>query len=171
MLKAVWIYHGHDLDPRKVARYRVEDPYYSALHPRLTQALPDGRHFLAGEDEKVTGKPGIYFAWNWFEQMAAGTLAERISNELKRIGWTGNPALCIDIEKGHGLHDGNYVDYVVAFFKRWRQLRPTRVTHWTLEGFQGGLFNNRFDAVQELIAAKVTVVPQAYEGSMAPHRT
>jgi hypothetical protein len=69
------------------------------------------------------------------------------------------PRVCVDIE----THD---VAYILAFLKRWRELRPTRTTDWTLEPFQGGLFTPA-DAIH-IAAANVRVIPQLYFGDMAP---
>src|SRR5581483_3217382 len=61
-----------------------------------------------------------------------GTGGRSSTGEGSRIGWMGNPPVCLDIE----VHD---ISYVLGCLRRWRQLRPTRETDWTLEGMQGGL--------------------------------
>ncbi len=167
-MKRSWVDFGTDVDLQKMSRYGIVDPYFAANDPALTSGF-DGVHYLDPVDAAVPGKPGIYFAWNWYPQMGAASLAELIHLKLIEIGWRGNPSVCIDIEKGHGLDDSNYVSYVVSFFKRWRQLRKTRETDWTLEGFQGGLFNNRYADVTALINAHIGIIPQFYEGDMDPH--
>ncbi len=67
------------------------------------------------------------------------------------------PFVCADIETKD-------VAFVLAFARRWRQLRPQRVTDWTLEGHQGGLFTEA--QALELAAAFRFVVPQCYNGAM-----
>jgi hypothetical protein len=118
------------------------------------------------ESVKAKGlKPGIYAAWNWDAKLFGGgaQFADWLSAELKRIG-PGTPKdfpkVCVDIE----THD---VGYMLAFFKRWRELRPARLTDFTLEGFQGGLFS--LDDVQAILHAHVGIVPQFYRGNMEPH--
>ena len=112
---------------------------------------------------------GLMVAWNWLGGHPTGArFAEFCDNELKRIAWPGNPKLVADIEKGAGLDDLRYVDYVVDFCRRWRELRPKRATDWTLESMQGGLFNGRGQAVNAIIAANVGIIPQYYTGDERP---
>jgi hypothetical protein len=58
------------------------------------------------------------------------------------------------------------VPYILAFLKRWRAVRPARVTDWTLEAFQGGLFSP-VDTLA-IAAARVGIAPGFYEGDMTP---
>lgn len=163
MKRAVWIDYQQAVNFKKTNRYEIHDPYF------------DGRESLTPEflDEvnaEVEGKPGIYMVWNHYPQQTGDQFAEQCDRRLKEIGWQGNPALCADIEKGHGLHDTNFVDYLMRFARRWRQLRPSRETHITIEGLQGGLFNQRFSDVDWLNRSGIKIVPQGYTGSMVPHR-
>ena len=157
MKHAVWVDNGTDVNVPKLAQYGIDAPYFDPRDPRVTAT------YL--ENVKGQGyKPGLYFAWNWYAVQSPESLAKVISDAVSAVGWFGNPPVCIDIEKGHGLTDASYVPYVVAFFKRWRQLRPHRETDYTLEGFQGGLFAPT--AVQAIVAANVQVCPQFYAGNM-----
>lgn len=102
---------------------------------------------------------GIYTAWNWGNwtgpEYAAWTDAE-----LRRIGWQGNAAVCLDVE----THD--IAGYVIPCLQHWRQLRPTRQTDWTLEGMQGGLFSR--EQVGLVMKANVRLAPSFYGGNMQP---
>lgn len=161
-MKACWIDHGQDADITKLKRHGIDE----ILVP--TQSSPIAN---AGSLERLKNagfKVGLFVAWSWRPGVTGAQFAEFVDRELKRVGWLGNPKVQVDIEKGAGLHDANYVDYVVAFMRRWRQLRPTRETDFTLEAMQGGLFNGRGDAIEAIIEANVRIIPQFYTGDMQP---
>lgn len=152
MTQAVWVDEGQPLEPAKLHAHGITAPYFSHRNPSVTSLYLDS--------VKAQGfTPGIYTAWNWYPSLSAEGYARAFDSELKRIGWAGNAPVCIDIE----THD---VNYVLAFFKEWRRLRPTRVTAWTMEGFQGGLFSA--SNVAELVGRGLRFVPQFYRGDMTP---
>lgn len=150
MAKAIWVDEGNDAAYAKLAAYEITAPYYSLRDPRVTS------HYLDNV-RNVGFKPGLYVAWNWYPTLDGPAFAVKLDAELRRIAWRGNPPVCVDIE----THD---VGYIVSFFQRWRQLRPTRPTAWTLEGMQGGLFDSA--SVAAIYAAGVRVAPQFYDGNM-----
>jgi len=151
-MRAIWIDEGSDADYAKLrAHGMITSPYFSLRDPRVTRSYLD-----AVAAEGFT--PGLFAAYNWYPTLDGAGFAEKCDAELKRIGWL-NPPLCADIE----THD---VVYILAFLKRWRELRPKRLTFWTLEGFQGGLFAPA--DVLAINAARVHVVPQHYTGDMRP---
>lgn len=162
MSRAVWVDAGNDADYAKLKRYGITEPFYDVRDPRVTKPyLQDVRQ--RGFD------PGVYGAWNWIGASTPGysptsgyDFAEWLSAKcapLFKSTAPGFPKVCADIE----THD---VAYILAFLKRWRELRPHRVTDWTLEGYQGGLFNAQ--ARIAIAASGVGVVPQAYTGGMEP---
>lgn len=151
-MRAVWVDEGSDANYDKLRANGITAPYYSHRDPRVTSA-----YLTSVRDQGFA--PGILSAWNWFPDDTGAEYAERIDAELRRINWPGNPPVLANIE----THD---VGYIIAFFARWRQLRPTRKTDWTLEGFQGGLFAP--SAVSQINAANVGIVPQLYAGNMDP---
>lgn len=151
-MRAVWVDTGNDANYDKLRAYGITHPYYDHRDPRITAGY-------LGNVRKLGFTPGLYSAWNWYPNADGGEYAEILHQELKRINWSGNPAVCVDIE----THD---VDYILDFLGRWRQLRPTRRTDWTLEGFQGGLFAPA--DISKIVAANVGVVPQLYRGDMEP---
>ncbi len=151
-MRAVWIDEGTDADRAKLRTHGITAPYFSVRDPRVTSDYLD-----AAATEGF--RPGLYAAYNWYPWHDGVGFAEKCDAELRRIAWRGNPPLCADIE----THD---VAYILAFLKRWRELRPKRLTYWTLEGFQGGLFSPA--NVSAINAASVGVVPQHYTGDMRP---
>lgn len=162
-MRAVWVDAGNDPDYGKLAHYEISAAYFDPRDPHVT------REYLAA----VAAHPpiravGLYFAWNWYPTLTAAQFAEEMSATIDRLRLGGNVAVCIDIEKGSGLDNATYVPYVLACLTRWRELRPTRLTSYTLEGMQGGLFDRA--AVQAIAATKVLVCPQFYAGDMSPLR-
>jgi hypothetical protein len=150
----VWVDAGNDPGYAKLKANRIDTAYFDVRDPRVT------RTYLNDVRAKGYGV-GIYAAWNWPEVPQTGTtFAQWLSTQLGRFGSSSAPTfprVCADIE----THD---VSYVLAFLKRWRQLRPRRVTDWTLEGFQGGLFTPSDAAL--ILEANVGVSPQLYNGDM-----
>jgi hypothetical protein len=153
-VKAIWIDEGNDADIAKLDAHGITAPYFSIRDPRVTSAYLGG---LA----TAGFAPGLYVAWNWYPELTGTTFAQKLHAELRRIGWIGNPPVCVDIE----AHDPAYIR---AFLKRWRELRPKRRTDWTLEGMQGGWIEGTPGFVAAVIAANVGVVPQFYRGDMSP---
>lgn len=154
-MQAVWIDEGTTLNAAKLRQHNITAPYFSHRFGNATKEILDaakGQGF----------QPGIYSAWNWEPAMDGTQYAAFLSGELKRIGGLalrGATPVCVDIE----THD---VAYILAFFKEWRRLRPTRVTAWTMEGFQGGLFSPA--NVAELVSRNIRFVPQFYGGAVEP---
>ena len=154
-MKAIWIDYGNDADALRLKGHGVEAPYYDIRDPRITKT------YL--QNVRAQGfKPGVYAAWAWPEvaHKSGAGFAEWVSDQLQRVApGTGNdfPRVSLNIE----THD---VSYILAALKRWRELRPTRTTDWTLEGHQGGLFKPA--DVQAIVAANVEICPQAYTGDM-----
>lgn len=151
-MHAVWIDEGTEVDDTKLAKYGINRPFLSHRDSHATaQRL---------QDLKARGySPGLFSAWNWYPDLDGPSYAAELSRELRRIGWLGNPEVCIDIE----THD---TAYVLSFFREWRRLRPFRRTWWTFEGMQGGLFAG---IARELNALNIRYVPQMYQGDMTPH--
>jgi hypothetical protein len=92
--------------------------------------------------------------------LGAIDLARTLDADLVRLGSSNSQcAVLADIE----YHDPAYVQ---AFLREWRDLRPNRVTGWTLEPLQGGWMAPDF--VRAVNAANIGVYPQAYLGNMSP---
>lgn len=153
-MRACWIDAGNDPDYAKLAKYGIDTPYFDPRDPRVTASYLDSVKAHPG-----IATCGLYFASNWGDWTGPG-FAEDVDKVLRRIGWRGNPPVCLDIE----THD--ITGYVLPCLQRWRQLRPTRRTWWTLEGFQGGLLTP--PAVALLAAGDIRIAPQFYAGDMTP---
>ncbi len=154
MNRAVWVDEGHALHAERLRAHGITAPYFSH---RRDQAGVTKDTLQAAADAGF--RPGIYSAWNWYT-LDGPAYARLLDRELRRIGWPGNAPLCVDIE----THDVE--GYVLPFFREWRRLRPSRPTHFTFEGWQGGLYSPA--NVLELVGYGLRFVPQLYRGDMAP---
>jgi hypothetical protein len=92
--------------------------------------------------------------------LGAVDLARTLDGDLLRLGSSNSQcAVLADIE----YHDPAYVQ---AFLREWRDLRPSRVTGWTMEPLQGGWMDTAF--VHEVTDRFCYVYPQTYYGNMSP---
>lgn len=154
-MKAIWVDEGSDADYARLRSWGIEEPAFALRDPRVN--LNYLKHVRA-----QGFAPAVYAAWNWqADEYGGGAgFAEHVSRELDRVApRTGNdfPRVHLNIE----THD---VGYILSCLKRWRELRPTRTTLWTLEGHQGGLFTAA--DVKAINASGVYVCPQNYTGDM-----
>ena len=97
-----------------------------------------------------------------WDNLTATKLAEQMSQDLanKGFGATTGPDSCaamFDMEKHNA-------QYAVDMLERWRLLRPTRTTLFTLESGQGGWFTDELAALINN-DPNLTMVPQFYLGS------
>jgi hypothetical protein len=137
---------GQGIDTAKAGRWKVQRLWYESSDPvasRSSLAAAIGRGTLVGL--KMNG--------------AGAAVAEAMDHELADHGFSAStsPLICgamFDAE----LHNA---DAIVELLRRWRSLRRTRYTVWTLESFQAGWITPELvqlvNADQNLI-----VVPQAY---------
>jgi hypothetical protein len=161
-MKAIWVDAGNDAAVDKLASYGIDAPYFDIRDPRVTKPYLLG---VRDQLKAVSGRPafpGVYVAWNWYPTLSGKAFAEKVSAMLEPLAKDTAPTfpgVCLNAE----THD---VSYIVAMLGRWRELRPKRVTSWTLEGYQGGLF----DAASriQITAANVEIQPQGYRGNMEP---
>lgn len=105
---------------------------------------------------------GVYAAWNWYPGKDGAAFALDVHNAL-RGKVPGATALHPRVQLNDETHDPARI---VAMLRRWRQLRPTTATSWTLEGHQGGWFTP--ELVKTIVETKTRVVPQSYTGPMLP---
>ena len=161
-MRAIWVDSGNNAAYHKLAEYGIDAPYFDIRDSRVTKA-----YLLGARDElkAVSGRaafPGVYAAWNWWPQLNGRQFAEKVSAmcaPLFKNTAPNFPGVCLNAE----THD---TGYIVAMLTRWRELHRQRVTSWTLEGYQGGLFS----PVERIAiaAANVSIQPQAYRGNMEP---
>jgi ribosomal protein S18 len=133
-------------DIAKAKRYGITRLYWQANDPQVSAGL-----LSAIRDRSM--EVGIMRDPSW-SNASAIDLARMLDADLVRLG-SGNAqcAVLADIE----YHDAAYMTW---FLHEWRQLRPRRVTGWTLEPMQGGWFTKDFCKV--LRQAALTVFPQTY---------
>lgn len=163
-MRIVWVDAGNNVDWGKVSRHRLTGAYFSLMNGDGSGLEEPDRlqgRLLSVRNNNLAA--GVYMAWNWpiyaglSGEQVADHVHEQITDTIKypKPSW---PKVQFDIE----AHDP---DFILALLRRWRQLRPTQDTSWTMESFQGGWMSPAF--VQEVLALKVRVVPQFYLGRMA----
>lgn len=155
-MRYVWVDEGNDADYAKLIGVAAS-PCYATRDPRVTAAylqVVAARGFA----------PSLYIVASWTPTLDGPAFAEHADAELRRIGWRGNPALCVDIE--HAALGDAFAPFLVRFLLAWRLLRPTRATWVTIDGMQGGQFVPAdVDAINSL---NVHLAPQFYRGDMSP---
>jgi hypothetical protein len=139
-------------DVAKAKRYGITRLYWQANDPQISAGL-----FQAIRERSM--EVGIMRDPSW-NHASAIDLARECDADLVRLASDNSQcAVLADIE----YHDPAYIQ---AFLREWRQLRPGRITGWTLEPLQGGWMTPQFVAAVNL--ASVSVYPQAYLGNMSP---
>jgi len=139
-------------DIAKAKRYGITRLYWEARDPQISAGLFQGIRERSME-------VGIMRDPSW-DHTSAIDLARELDADLLRLGSSNSQcAVLADIE----YHDPAYVQ---AFLREWRDLRPSRVTGWTLEPLQGGWMAPDF--VRAVTMAAVSLHPQAYFGNMNP---
>lgn len=151
-MRAIWIDENNDPDWVKMAAFGFGMIFHSLnepvdiLRPKLLKA-------------RSKAIPGVYTAWNWHPSLNGTQYAEYVHQRVTKLGDIPNLRVQFDIE----AHDPQYI---LDCLERWRELRPTMGTSWTLESMQGGWMTPEF--VRRVLDAKVRVVPQYYTGDMRP---
>lgn len=139
-------------DLAKAKRYGITRLYWQANDPQISAGL-----FTAIRERGM--EVGVMRDPSW-SHAAAIDLARMLDADLVRLGSSQSQcAVLADIE----YHDPAYV---MAFLREWRDLRPNRVTGWTLEPLQGGWMDHGFR--QDVKKYRVTIFPQTYLGNMTP---
>lgn len=154
-MRTLWVDENNDLDVVKARSYGFDGAAFSVRDSRVTET------YLAGV-RALGFSPCVYAAWNWKPTLDGPQFATWLSRELERIApksASDFPRVFVDIET-------HSVPYILGFLTQWRKHRRHRVTDWTLEGFQGGLFSPR-DTIA-IAASGVGVFPQPYKGDMTP---
>ncbi len=153
-MRYVWVDDGNSPDYALGGRHGINGYYIALSDPDWYERILDVRnHGLAA---------GVYAAWNWWGDFTGrgAAFAEEVNGRVRarvkfpKPSW---PKIQLDNEE----HDMNQI---LLMLRRHRELWPTQDTSWTLESFQGGLMSPEF--VQEVLALRTRVVPQAYTGDM-----
>lgn len=150
-MKAIWVDAGNDADYMKLRARGITDPYFDVRDPRITKP------YL--EKLRSDGfSPGVYAAWNWQNWKTGAEFANWMHGKLRPLPqYPDFPKVHLDIE----THD---VQWIIDALTRFRTLRPKRVTGFTLEGHQGGLFTPQDAAA--ITKLDMDILPQAYRGDM-----
>jgi hypothetical protein len=139
-------------DLAKAKTYGITRLYWEARDPQITPGM-----LQAVRDRGI--ETGIMRDPSW-DNLGPTDLAHQLSLDLVRLGLTDSrSAVLADIETHSPA-------YIMAFLHEWRQLRPKRITGWTLEPLQGGWFTP--ELVTALRTANVVIYPQTYLGNMSP---
>src|SRR5205823_14651178 len=98
----------------------IDSAYFDIRDPRVTRAYLD--------NVKAQGfAPGVYAAWNWNQAWTGAAFADWLSARIQALGISPSvpdyPRVLVDMET-------HAVNYILAFFRRWRQLRALRTTDW-----------------------------------------
>lgn len=165
-MKVVWLDLGHKPDFAKLQTIGATGVAFD-----IRDAI--SRSYLQSLKKDSLLDPYVYSTPHWPEtdELNGRGFAEWTSQRLDEIApRTGQamPAVCLDIEH----HDSKFV---YECLRRWRELRPTRITDWTLEsfqfgwedevGFHKGWASSLVPVVEEF---DVLVAPQFYKGDMSP---
>ena len=155
-MKAVWVDAGNDPQWETLAAHRITWVYVALSDP----AVDVRRRIL--EIRRRGLKAGVYAAWNWYGNISGPAFAEEVDRQLKIVAPDATPSwpkVQLDDEE----HDP---DRIRGELRRWRELRPTTDTSWTMESMQGGWMPP--EMVAEIVSLRVRVVPQCYAGDMRP---
>ena len=154
-MRHVWVDAGNDADWEKLQRNGITGEFYAVSDP-----APAVRARLeATKARRHAG--GLYSAWNWIDDQAGEAYADYAAERLREIVPVGRTNSWPKIQLDDERHEP---DTILAMLRRWREHFPTQDTSWTLEAMQGGWMSEAF--VKEVIALRVRVVPQCYNGSM-----
>lgn len=152
-MKAVWVDAGNDPHWERIAKHGITRLYFPTSDPTADVA----RRLQDVKNRGMTG--GLYSAWSWYPGLTGAQYAEEMHRRVKAIAPGATPQWP-KIQLDDETHDP---DRILDMLRRWRQLRPTTDTSWTLEVFQGGWFSPQFCA--ELVQLRIRVVPQCYVGA------
>jgi len=160
MSRNCWVEAGNDADYTKFKMYGITSAYFDIRDQRLDM------RYLRNVASILGGPPGVYAVSSWFPQFEGPTFADWVSARLTEIG--AGPKSPVNVPKvSLDMETKDIAGFVVPALQRYRALRPKRVTEWTLEGLQGGLFTPALIAA--IIRCNVTVAPQCYNGKMLPY--
>jgi hypothetical protein len=170
-VKWVWVDAGNDADWQKHLRHLIDGEFYAGAGPNDGPAVVASRL----EASRLRGHVGgVYTAWAWEPDTETDGAAyaeythEIVAKIEERLPVKGNryPKVQLNNER----HEP---DIILAMLRRWRELRPTKDTSWTMEGGQGGWMGSVVSTttpassfVTEVLSYRVRLVPQLYNGAM-----
>jgi hypothetical protein len=160
-VKRLWIDENTDPDYARIKPWLPPDPpprnrlCFAHRDPRLSPAYLEA---VRGHGYDVE----LYWASTWDADKSPEQWAAMLNGRWLELGGAERLlSVQVDIEEHDPLR-------IAAFLAAWRKLRPGLQTSWTMEGFQGGWIT----AIREqVLAANILLVPQAYAGDMTPYDT
>lgn len=153
-MRFLWVDENNDADYIRGAREGFTGYFFSLQDPRVTKTYLEAQKWL-------TAHIGVYAAWNWpeFDPLTPEQQGDLLAQKVKAISWL--PTTGPKVQWNDERHE---IDKCIRVLERFRQHQPKRDLSWTLEGHKGGLFTPAH--VQRLLALKVRIVPQLYNGPM-----
>ena len=155
-MRGVWVDAGNDPVYERLDANGIRWVYFPLSDP----AADVRRRLLAVKERGYVG--GVYSAWNWYGDPTGPEYAQTVDRLLRQVAPDATnswPRVMLDDER----HEPNTI---AALLEAWRGLRRYTDTAWTFESMQGGWWDAGF--VTQVIAARVRLVPQCYQGAMQP---
>lgn len=153
-MRSLWVDAGNDCDWARAHAHKMTALYYPVNDP-----IADVKRRVA--ETKAHGyTPGVYMAWNWpeFAGLSGVDMAEKMHSLVASVEAGG---IAVKVQFNNELHDPTLIRGMLS---RWRALRPTKDTSWTMEGHQGAWMTPEF--VKAIVAARIRLVPQLYNFDM-----
>lgn len=159
-LQGAWALQDNPIDytKAKLGLKRIYVDIRDEYAPAVRAAEVRSRGFIAG----------VYWGANWGEQtMSPDKHAELIDLKIRTMEaeWrkTKSGSQC-EFQLDYENHDPVWI---LAWLKRWRELRPTKRLTWTFEAHQGGWFTK---PLVDFINGdpNLILLPQLYNGAMEP---
>lgn len=161
MTRAIWLDENNSPRSDLKTRFGITDVFRSVRDGRTTLTHLE-------EDRRRFGGAGLYLCsqgdgWPSADTTTPKAWAKWAYEQVQTIapGSSGDfPKVLLNCE----THDAAWV---VSMLKAWRSHSPRRVTAWSPEGRQTGIFSPAH--VAAINQTGVTVVPQLYGGDMTAH--
>jgi hypothetical protein len=150
-MKNVWVDAGNDPDFNKGDQNEINGYFLALFDSRTTKTQL--------ENIKAKGyQVGVYMVTNWpeFVGKTPAQIAKLVSDEYKRLN-VKSLRVQFDMEEKDP-------DKIASVLEEWRLLHPSVNTSWTMEAGQGGWMGQVF--VARVLACRVRLVPQCYNGAM-----
>lgn len=152
-MRYLWVDTKQDVDWVKGPAHQITGYFFPVNDPAA-----EVRRRIADVLNHKT-RPGLYMAWNWSE--FSGLNGVGVANKMHTLVTERTVGVAPKVQFDIEAHDPQLI---LDCLRRWRQLRPTQDTSWTMESHQGGWMSPEF--VAEIVRLRVRVVPQAYIGDM-----
>lgn len=158
-MRAIWIDKDAGVEEPRLSAAGLQRLYFAYNEGRLT------KQFL--QDFRDRGwQVGLYRGHGWDDDVSAREQAERLNARWEQL-YNGNPLWVMVDEEEHNAQK------LLELFGRWRELRPTLATSWTMEPMQGGWWDTSVTPPvfkrdwlegcrQQLLDWNIRFVPQCY---------